>query len=60
MAKQFRVTLKRSLIGTTQSQRETVRCLGLRKIRHEVLVPDNAAMRGQLMKVQHLVEVKPE
>lgn len=60
MAKQFRVTLKRSLIGCTQDQRDTVRCIGLRKIRHEVVVKDSPAMRGQIMKVQHLVDVKPE
>ena len=60
MAKQFRVTLKRSLISCTESQRETVRCIGLRKIRHEVVVKDTPAMRGQIMKVQHLVDVKPE
>jgi large subunit ribosomal protein L30 len=60
MAKQFRVTLKRSLIGCTQDQRETVRCIGLKKIRQEVVVNDSPAMRGQIMKVQHLVDVKPE
>lgn len=60
MAKQFRVTLKRSLIGCTKDQRETVRCIGLRKIRQEVVVKDSPAMRGQIMKVQHLVDVKPE
>jgi len=60
MAKQFRVTLRRSLNGCTQSQRETVRCIGLRKIRQEVVVNDTPAMRGQIMKVQHLVDVKPE
>jgi large subunit ribosomal protein L30 len=60
MAKQFRITLRRSLIGCTQSQRETVRCIGLKKIRQEVLVKDSPAMRGQIMKVQHLVDVKPE
>ncbi len=60
MAKQFRVTLKRSLIGCTPGQKATIRCLGLRRIRHEVVVKDNPAMRGQIMKVQHLVAVKPE
>lgn len=60
MAKQFRVKLKRSLIGTTADQRETVRCLGLRKMNHEVVVADNPANRGQIFKVQHLLEVKPE
>jgi large subunit ribosomal protein L30 len=55
--KTFKVTLKSSLIGCTQTQRETARCLGLRRINHEVVVADNPAMRGQIMKVQHLVEV---
>lgn len=60
MAKSFRVTLKRSLIGSTQSQRDTVRCLGLRKRHSQVVVPDNPANRGQIMKVQHLLDVKVE
>jgi len=57
MAKAFRVKLKRSLIGSTKSQKETVRCLGLRRINQEVVVADNPANRGQIYKVHHLVEV---
>lgn len=60
MAKSFKVTLKRGLIGTTQSQRETIRCLGLRRINHSVTIADNPANRGQVYKVQHLVEVQVE
>ena len=60
MAKQFRVSLKRSLIGCTKDQKDTVRCIGLRHIRQEVVVKDSPAMRGQIMKVQHLLDVKPE
>lgn len=60
MAKSFRIKLKRSLIGCTATQRETVRCLGLRRINHEVVVHDNHAMRGQITKVQHLLDVKVE
>ena len=60
MAKQFRITLKRSLIGCTQDQRATVRCIGLNRIRQEVVVSDTPAMRGQIIKVQHLLDVKPE
>jgi len=55
--KTFSITLKRSLIGCTATQRETVRCLGLRKIRHTVTVADNPATRGQIIKVQHLLDV---
>lgn len=57
MAKTFLVTLKRSVIGCTKDQRETVRCLGLRKRHQTVEVADNAANRGQIMKVQHLIDV---
>lgn len=58
MAKKFKVTLKRSLIGCTETQRETVRCLGLRHRHQSVVVNDNPAMRGQIMKVQHMVDVQ--
>ncbi len=58
--KQFRLTLKRGLIGTTQRQRDAIRCLGLRRINHQVVVKDSPAMRGQIMSVQHLLEVKVE
>jgi large subunit ribosomal protein L30 len=60
MAKQFRVQLKRSVIGCTQSQIDTVRCIGLKKRMSEAVVNDTPAMRGQIMKVQHLLNVKPE
>lgn len=60
MAKKFKVTLKKSLIGCTQDQRDTVRCLGLKKRHSTVLVNDTAANRGQIMKVQHLVDVAVE
>ncbi len=60
MAKSFRVKLKKSLIGTTQKQRDAVRCLGLRKVNQEVVVKDSPAMRGQIFGVQHLLEVKVE
>ena len=58
MGKKFKVTLKRSLIGCIESQRETVRCLGLRGREKSVVVSDNAANRGQILKVQHLVAVE--
>ena len=56
MAK-VKVTLKRSLIGRPETQRKTVRALGLRKINSVVELPDNPAIRGQLHKVEHLIKV---
>lgn len=60
MAKHFSVTLKRSLIGCTQKQRDAVRCLGLKKRHQTVKVADNPAQRGQIVTIQHLVDVKVE
>lgn len=60
MAKSFRLKLIRGLIGTTQQQRDAVRCLGLRRRHHEVVVKDSPAMRGQIYKIQHMLEVKVE
>lgn len=57
MAK-VKVTLTRSLIGRPQTQRATVKALGLRKINSSVELPDNAAIRGQIHKVEHLVTVE--
>jgi large subunit ribosomal protein L30 len=57
MAKVFVVTLKRSLIGCTQDQKDTVRCIGLKKIRQSVEMKDTPANRGQIIKVQHLLDV---
>lgn len=60
MTKLFVVTLNRSLIGCTQTQRSTVQALGLRKRHQVVKIVDNAANRGQIFKVQHLVSVQVE
>lgn len=60
MAKSFVVTLKRSLIGCTETQRATVAALGLKKRHQSVKLADNAANRGQIFKVQHLVNVQVE
>ena len=57
MAKQFEVTLKRSLIGCSKTQIATLDALGLRKRMAKKMVADNPANRGQIMKIQHLVEV---
>lgn len=56
-AKEFKVKLVRSLIGSTQQQRDAVRCLGLGRVGSHSIVKDGPAMRGQIFKVQHLLEV---
>ena len=37
-----------------------VRCLGLRKVGQVVALKDNPAVRGQIMTVQHLLDVTVE
>ncbi len=60
MAKSFKVKLIKGLRGCTQSQRDAVRCLGLRRLQSEAMVKDNPANRGQIYKVHHLVQVTIE
>lgn len=57
MAK-LKVTLTRSLIGRPQTQRRTVKSLGLGKMNSTSTLPDNPAIRGQVNKVSHLVTVE--
>ena len=58
MAKELHITLYRSVIGQNESQRATVQALGLRKINQTVVKTDNAAVRGMINKVSHLVTVE--
>ncbi|SIS61221.1 50S ribosomal protein L30 [Salimicrobium flavidum] len=58
MAQKLEITLTRSVIGRPQDQRDTVKALGLNKIRQSVVVEDNPAMRGMANKISHLVTVK--
>ena len=57
-AKQVKVTLVRSTIGFNRTQAETVRGLGLRRIRQTVEVADSSSTRGMIQKVRHLVTVE--
>ncbi|MDO5883083.1 50S ribosomal protein L30 [Ligilactobacillus animalis] len=54
----LKVTLVRSVIGRPQNQREIVKGLGLGRVYSSVVVPDNAAMRGAIRKINHLVDVE--
>lgn len=53
--KTLKITQVRSIIGRPQRQRDTVRSLGLKRIRHTVVQPDRPEIRGMLNKVPHLV-----
>ncbi|MDG0810927.1 MULTISPECIES: 50S ribosomal protein L30 [Cohnella] len=57
MAK-LQITLKRSLIGRPENQRQTVKSLGLGKVNSTVVKEDNAAIRGMVNTVSHLISVE--
>lgn len=54
----LRITQLRSSIGKKPAQRATLRALGLRKIRHEVVKNDSPQIRGMIAKVIHLISVE--
>jgi large subunit ribosomal protein L30 len=54
--KKIKVTLVKSLIGTKQDHRATVRGLGLRRLNHTVELQDTPAVRGMIRKVAYLVK----
>ena len=47
----------RSGVGKPEIQRKTLRALGLRHHQDSVTQPDNAAIRGMVFQVRHLIEV---
>ncbi|MDR1661280.1 MAG: 50S ribosomal protein L30 [Azoarcus sp.] len=54
--KKIRVTLVKSVIGTKQSHRATVRGLGLRRLNHSVELVDTPQVRGMINKVSYLLK----
>lgn len=58
MADKLKITLVKSPIGAKPKHKKTVEALGLRKMNKTVEMPDNAAIRGMVNLVSHLVEVE--
>jgi large subunit ribosomal protein L30 len=56
--KQLKVTLKRSKFGRPKKHIACVQGLGLRKIRHTVVVEDTPSIRGMINKIKYLLEVE--
>ena len=53
----LQIKLVKSLIGSKEAQEATAKSLGLHKIGDITSQPDNAATRGKIAKIIHLVEV---
>jgi len=56
-AKTLKITLEKSPICCSKSQKATVQGMGLRRIRHSIELPDTPETRGMILKVRHLVTV---
>lgn len=54
----LKITLVKSTIGAIPKHRATVLALGLKKVNKTVEMPDNAAVRGMINNVRHLVKVE--
>jgi large subunit ribosomal protein L30 len=54
----LKVTQIRSEIGGTSNQRDTLRTLGLKRLRDTVVKEDRPEIRGMIRTVSHLVAVE--
>ena len=58
MADKLKITLVKSTIGAIPKHRATVEALGLKKLNKSVELPNNAATKGMIAHVRHLVKVE--
>ena len=58
MADKLKITLVKSTIGSIPKHKKTVEALGLRKPNSTVEMPNNAAVKGMIDQVRHLVKVE--
>jgi len=56
--KKIKVTLKRSLIGSTEKQKRVVKALGLSRIDQVVEHNDSDVINGMVNKISHMVSVE--
>lgn len=56
--KQLKITLKKSIIGASETQKRTIKGLGLSKLNATVIHDDTPTIRGMVNKVPHLLSVE--
>lgn len=56
--RKIKVTLVKSVIGTKQDHRATVKGLGLRRLNSSAMLEDTPSVRGMIKKVNYLVKVE--
>ena len=54
----LKVTQKKSVIGSKEGHKRTIRALGLKRIRDSRVHANTPQIRGMIHKVRHLVEVE--
>lgn len=58
MSNSVKVTLVKSVIGTKQSHRDTVKGLGLRRVNSSKVLVDTPEVRGMINKISYLLKVE--
>ncbi len=56
--KKVRITLVKSAIGYSVKHKATLRALGFHRLHETVELVDTPALRGMLIKVNHLVQIE--
>ena len=56
--KKLKITLIKSTIGAVPKNRAIVKSMGFKKLNSFVILPDNAATRGQIRLINHMVKVE--
>jgi large subunit ribosomal protein L30 len=56
--KKIRITLVKSTIRAIPKHKKTAISMGLRKLGKTIELPDNAATRGQIAQIKHLLKVE--
>lgn len=54
----MKITLKKSMIGRPEKQRQVLRGMGLTKVNRTVELQDTPSIRGMVRAVSHLLEVE--
>ena len=54
----LKITQVKSAIGYHHTAKKTLKALGIRKMHHTVIQPDNDAIRGMVFKINYLVKVE--
>ena len=54
----LQITLVKSINGSIPKHKKTIEALGLKKLNKTVVLPDNAATRGMIQQINHLVKVE--